>query len=586
MKRILSILFALCLMAGMLGGAPVKATAMGEEPIQVQLGEIPIYNGRDTYHNIPVTVTAGDMVLKEGQDYTLTYKNNQHLTDQASVTVIGKGFYAGYEQTFTYPIVSRHISDTDITVGGAYFVEGKLQPRITITCNGNTLSPTGDYEVICENDFKSGTGKVCIIGVGGFYGYTVLPYQFLGRNDEVTLKGKYLGTVDGTLSEDYAYSERTILPGTFTAKVNCSTLHVAAYALYRVEGPNAVLITQYTSEDSTSNEETAFSHDFSSGYEGEEENSGDMYVLSYSWVDYRGKVYGGAELLTLASEPKPATSMYIMRRTELSTFNRHCLEVVGRDGDLCETDWSSSDPSIATVEMGVVTFKKPGTVTITARSGDFTETTELTGAKRALYNSLLYDYSEEKGVRVIYYNYYLLKEGSDYTVSVEQTDGQNVVTVDGCGLYWGQLVRRFDAESGEPVEHTHFYRDPCEPLCYDCKQNRTVAHGYSNDWSKNTTHHWHECSACGDQTDKAEHTLASGDSITCTVCGKLYLPGDFDGDWLVTESDVIWLLWHTVDPASYSLVSSGDYDGDGTITEADVIHLLWHTVDPDNYPLN
>ena len=62
--------------------------------------------------------------------------------------------------------------------------------------------------------------------------------------------------------------------------------------------------------------------------------------------------------------------------------------------------------------------------------------------------------------------------------------------------------------------------------------------------------------------------------------------GDFTGDGFVTDADVIWLLWYTVFPEDYPLVSSGDFNGDSLVTDADVIYLLWHTVFPEDYPLN
>ena len=61
--------------------------------------------------------------------------------------------------------------------------------------------------------------------------------------------------------------------------------------------------------------------------------------------------------------------------------------------------------------------------------------------------------------------------------------------------------------------------------------------------------------------------------------------GDFTGDGVVTEEDVIYLLWNTVDPQNHPLNGWADFTDDGVVTEADVIYLLWHTVDPDTHPL-
>ena len=66
---------------------------------------------------------------------------------------------------------------------------------------------------------------------------------------------------------------------------------------------------------------------------------------------------------------------------------------------------------------------------------------------------------------------------------------------------------------------------------------------------------------------------------------SLRMLGDFDGDNLVTDADVIYLLWYTVFPEDYPLVGNADFDGDNQVTDADVIYLLWHTVFPEDYPL-
>ena len=53
-------------------------------------------------------------------------------------------------------------------------------------------------------------------------------------------------------------------------------------------------------------------------------------------------------------------------------------------------------------------------------------------------------------------------------------------------------------------------------------------HTYSTDWSSNETHHWHECTTCGDKKDYEEHDYHKTaedeeyETYTCSVCAKTY----------------------------------------------------------------
>ena len=52
------------------------------------------------------------------------------------------------------------------------------------------------------------------------------------------------------------------------------------------------------------------------------------------------------------------------------------------DSDLREATWTSSDPSIVTVQNGVVTAVAPGTAVITAKADDATGTCTVTVLKK------------------------------------------------------------------------------------------------------------------------------------------------------------------------------------------------------------
>ena len=64
------------------------------------------------------------------------------------------------------------------------------------------------------------------------------------------------------------------------------------------------------------------------------------------------------------------------------------------------------------------------------------------------------------------------------------------------------------------------------------------------------------------------------------------LAGDYNNDGVVSDDDVIYLLWHTVFPEDYPLKGKdADFTDNGLVTDEDVIYLLWHTVFPEDYPL-
>ena len=53
-------------------------------------------------------------------------------------------------------------------------------------------------------------------------------------------------------------------------------------------------------------------------------------------------------------------------------------------------------------------------------------------------------------------------------------------------------------------------------------------HSWSNEWSKDETHHWHACTSCDEKNDVEPHTPGAAateiDPQTCTVCGYIIAP--------------------------------------------------------------
>ena len=64
-----------------------------------------------------------------------------------------------------------------------------------------------------------------------------------------------------------------------------------------------------------------------------------------------------------------------------------------------------------------------------------------------------------------------------------------------------------------------------------------------------------------------------------------FLPGDMNGDGLVTKDDAIYLLRHVVFPDRYTVAIDADINADNTVNKDDAIYLLRHVVFPDRYPL-
>ena len=77
----------------------------------------------------------------------------------------------------------------------------------------------------------------------------------------------------------------------------------------------------------------------------------------------------------------------------------------------------------------------------------------------------------------------------------------------------------------------------------------------------------------------------TANAVYAAVFRLLYPLGDFNKDYVVTNEDVIYLLWHTLFPESYPIDTLADFNHDDLVTNEDVIYLLWHTLFPESYPL-
>ncbi len=178
---------------------------------------------------VKVTYTGGkeEVVLTEGKDYTLSYKNNTSVNGKANkpptVTIKGKKNFAG-SRSMTFVIVEKHISDVSITApdleentkAGKYMSVPVLTDR-----NGKKLKAGTDYEKTyiyrdangmtlgkTDRPRAGATITVTVRGKGNYTGETTTTFRILGKGKniskaKVTVKNKiYYNGDKVTLSKD------------------------------------------------------------------------------------------------------------------------------------------------------------------------------------------------------------------------------------------------------------------------------------------------------------------------------------------------------------------------------------------------
>lgn len=529
--------------------------------------ELPTYV---EYGSTPTpVVTAGDLTLKLGTDYRqdFAYTNSMGYTPQ--VTITGIGTYEGFEKTYHYAVTLKDISKATVTIEPVGFVGLEVTPTVQVVLNGKTLKKGTDYTLIYDNNVNVGTGTVRIIGKGNYYGSVVKEFSIVLEEKTVYLPGAYNGTTTGTLNEQIYYQEGILGPGKFTGRIDSGYKHTAYFELYRIEGETLVPITSKQSyQDYASN--TSFSYDFSDLYYNNTESGETVYMLAYAWVDVFNEVYSGALVMHIPSRASNAKSMTISQAKDTSSYNKEYLDLSGEDGKVENASWTTSDDSIATVEDGVVTLKTPGTVTITAQAGTASASYQLVVEELDLTIASFFKYDAATETAHVLYRYMPLTAGVDYVSSAVVQGNVVEVTLTGTGLFTGQLVRQFDAQTGEAVGDVHRFDNSCDETCNVCYYTRVVAHDPAGAWKKNQTHHWRTCSICGQRaTEAEEHIISAEDENLCTVCGTICLTGDADGDGEVTDWDGVMLARYLAGWNVEVDLAALDVDGDGEVTDWD-----------------
>ena len=138
------------------------------------------YTGKAVKPKVSVSVSGSGATLKEGRDYTVTYRNNVN-EGLGIVEATGIGNYCG---TVKYAFTIRKLINIEkASVGGvslSYGYSGKeYTPALTVKVNGVTLIKDRDYTVKYENNRYPGTAKITITGKGNYTGNRIKTFEIV-----------------------------------------------------------------------------------------------------------------------------------------------------------------------------------------------------------------------------------------------------------------------------------------------------------------------------------------------------------------------------------------------------------------------
>ena len=189
---------------------------------------------------VPVVKLNGQ-TLREGTDYSVSYKNNTNA-GKASVTITGEGGYTG-KNVQTFVIKKVRISSAELEYTSIEFTGKALRPNAVVKAKVNgkvkQLTAGTDYKITYTSNINAGTATAKITGIGNFTGsftrnFTIKPVKlsaaalsytskaYTGKElkPTATVKAKVNGKVQTLTSKDFTITyKNNINVGTATATI-------------------------------------------------------------------------------------------------------------------------------------------------------------------------------------------------------------------------------------------------------------------------------------------------------------------------------------------------------------------------------
>jgi hypothetical protein len=460
-----------------------------------------------------ITVSASDgTALVEGTDYTLTYAVDSSVSSNSAtldedglpmaigsytVTIAGTGAYDG-EVVKAFDVTEIPIDGAEVTLDptSATFTGSAIEPAVTVTLDGKTLSASTGYTVSYADNTDAGTATVTVTGTGA-YGGSVSETFEIGQasigSTSITLtpaSSIYTGSaiepaVTATLG-DYelvAGTDYTVVyldnvePGTAKAlllgKGNFEGLAVATFTITGVDISEAVVTAADTVYDGTAQEPAV-----TVTLGDKTLTEGDDYTVSYT-----DNTDAGTATVTVTGAgvyTGTATGTFTIAQADISeatvtaadaAYTGSAVEpavTVTLDGTelVAGTDYTVAYADNTEVGTATVTVTGTGNYTGTA-TGTFTvAAADISGATIAAIADQPYTGSAIEPDVTVTLGDKTLTEGTDYTVTyADNTEpGTATATVTGTGSYAGTATATFEIL---PTDLTEAVIAPIANVTYD-----------------------------------------------------------------------------------------------------------------------
>ena len=123
------------------------------------------YTGKEIKQN--VVLKYSDKTLKEGTDYTVSYKDNINV-GTATITITGKGNFKG-TLTKQYRIFAKPVPNI-MQISNETYTGNRITKNITLKWANTILNKGTDYDISYQNNIDIGKATIKVTGKGNYTG--------------------------------------------------------------------------------------------------------------------------------------------------------------------------------------------------------------------------------------------------------------------------------------------------------------------------------------------------------------------------------------------------------------------------------